>query len=149
GAKQINVSALGTVPRAAAATSAASAANASHATNADHATTADTATTASVVGVVAGMTPVQFAVKGPACNGPQSMVNMQGLLLTLACNGSANPVVTATNIGTQAAEFEFVRVSNTSAVAEGGSTAFLPSNTSDVLGAVTTGHVSFSFYRID
>jgi hypothetical protein len=126
-----------------------SATDALNALNAVNATNAGNAVHAASADAVGGMAPAQFSVKGPGSSGPFTMVDLAGLRLTLSCDGSANPVVTATNDSASVAELQFVRVSNTNVTVESGSLNFQPNDSLDVLAGTKIGHVSFAFYRLD
>ena len=151
----IRETSLGEVPTASYAVYAARAAVADSATdavnalNANNATTATNAAHSASADTVGGMTPVGFSVRGPGSSGPFTMINLAGLKLTLSCDSSANPVVTATNVSTSPAELQFVRVSNANVTVESGSLNFKPNDSLDVLAGTTIGHVSFAFYRFD
>jgi hypothetical protein len=117
--KQINLGKLGKVPnarqadsaiRATDATGATNATNAINATNAANATTATNASHATAADTVGGPTPSRFSVKVATSSGPQTMIDLAGLMLTLSCNSSGNPVITVTNDSASMAEIRFVKV---------------------------------------
>jgi hypothetical protein len=152
-ATQINLSELGVVPSAAAATNARFATSAATATNAGHANVADSATTATSAqnaSTVDGASVIRIFFKKPASTSAQPVLtNVFGLTISAACDGAGNPVVSANGPASGDAELHFYVIDAVPNVEVGNYHNFGVSTTANLLGPALVGSGGLTYTTVD
>ncbi len=126
------------------ANTASTAGRATSAANADHAGSADTATNASTVG---GLQVKQFFIKGGANTGPNTVLNVDGIVVKAGCDSTYRPIGTVENDSGVAATLEFVRW--TGAGTTTGESNSFSTTPQDLVGGSLAGNGQFTVARTD